>query len=188
MVGRGIRGQRRCATLWVGFHKLASLVRRERAVAARSSLALQQSSTREMPVRRKGEGPDLFYPVITGKQSTTTRKRIKGEISLVSRVSRNLITSSYLDPGSLPTFSSTRPTAFTAWYTCSRSSGGAAVVTGRSVEVAVGVASNVVRAPLGWSWAAPFVHGTYGRTRSSSVVTPRAHSVMADACRRPGQY
>ena len=56
----------------------------------------------------------------------------------------NLITTTYLDPGSLPSLSSMRPTAFAEWYTCHRSSGDAAVVTGRSVEVAIGVASNVV--------------------------------------------
>ena len=77
-----------------------------------------------------------------------------------------------------------RPPPFAARYTCPRSSGGAAVVTGRSVEVAVGVASDAVRAPTGWSWPAPFVHGTHGRTRSSSM----ASSVMADACRRSAEY
>ena len=145
----GIKGRKRKErghkSLWVGFHNSASPIKRERAVTARSSLALHQSSTREMPVRGKGEGHELLYSVIRGKQSTTMRKRIKSsKVSLVSRVSGNLITSSYLDPGSLPSLSSTRPTAFAAWYTCDRSSGCAAVVTGRSVEVAVGVASNVV--------------------------------------------
>ena len=69
------------------------------------------------------------------------RKRIKGsKVCLVLRVSGNLITFSYLDPGSPPSLSSTRPTAFRAWYTCHRSSGGAAgaaVVTGRSVKDAI---------------------------------------------------
>ena len=42
--------------------------------------------------------------------------------------------------------------------------GGAVVVTGRSSEVAADVlASNAVRASTGWSWAAPFVHGTDNR-------------------------
>ena len=151
--------------LRVGFHNSASPVRRGRAVAARASFALHKSSTTEMPVRRKGDGPGTTLLRDHGKQSSTRRKRIKSKVSLLSRVSGNLITSSYLDPGSLPSLSSPRPTVFAAWYTCSRSSCGAAVVTGRSVKVAVGVARNVVRAPSGWSWAAPFVHGTHGRTR-----------------------
>ena len=41
----------------------------------------------------------LLYSVITGKQSTTRKRRIKSPVSLVSRVSGNLITLSYLDPG-----------------------------------------------------------------------------------------
>ena len=55
-------------------------------------------------------------------------------------------------------------------------------------EVAFGVASNAVRAPMGWSWATPFVHGTHGKTASPSVVAPRAPSVLADASRRSAQY
>ena len=114
---------------------------------------------------RKGGGPGTTLLRDHGKETTTRRKRIRSKVCLVSRLSGNLMTSAYLDPGSLPSLSSPRPTAFAGRYTCPRSSGGAAVVTGRSVEVVVvGVASNVVRAPSGWSWAAPFVHGTHGRT------------------------
>ena len=142
-----------------------------------------------MPVRRKGEGPASNLLRDHGMQSTTMRKRTKSrKVSLVSRVSGNLITLSYLDWGSLPSLSSQRPPVYGARYTCSRFSGGAAVVTGRSVEISVGVASNAIRAPTGWSWAAPFVYGTHGRTRPSSLVTPGAPSVMADACRRSAQY
>ena len=86
MVGRGIRGQRRCATLWVGFHNSAPPVRRERAVEARSSLGLTQSLTREKPIRRKGEGSEttLFRD---HAMSTTRRKRKKSsKVGLASPV------------------------------------------------------------------------------------------------------
>ena len=75
MAGRGIRGQQRCATLWVGFHNSAPPVRGERAVAARSSFALPQSPTREMPDRRKGERPETTLLRDHGMQSTTMRER-----------------------------------------------------------------------------------------------------------------
>ena len=175
MVGRGIRGQQRCAARWVGFHNSASPGRRERAVAARSSSALPECSTREKPVGRKGEGPETKLLRDHGKQSTTMRKRKSRKVNLVSRVWGNFTTSFHLDWGSLPSLSSPKPPAYAAWYTCPRCSGGATVVTGQSVEVAVGVASKAVRAPMGWSWAAPFVRGTHrknwiaigGRTSSA---------------------
>ena len=98
-----------------------------------------------MPVRRKGGGPETT--LLRDHRKTVDyyeKEKKRNKASLVSRLSGNLITSSYLNPGSLPSLSSMGQTAFAACYTCHRSSGGAAVVTGRSVEVAVGVGSDVV--------------------------------------------
>ena len=71
-----IRVQRRCATYgWASATRRRWYVRRERAVAARSSFAIPRSSTREMPNRRKGEGPATSLIRHHGTQSTTLRKR-----------------------------------------------------------------------------------------------------------------
>ena len=87
---RGWKGYSRTAALYhlpVGFHNSASPVRSERAVAARLSLALQQSSTREMPVRRKGDGPETTLLRDEGKTVDDYEKESKrNNVSLVSRV------------------------------------------------------------------------------------------------------
>ena len=56
---------------------VAWFVRRGRAVTIRSSFALPQPSTREIPDRRKGEGPATTPLRDYGTQSTTLRKRGK---------------------------------------------------------------------------------------------------------------
>ena len=118
---------------WASITRRRWFVRRERAVAARSSIALPQSSTRDMPDRRKGEEPATTLLRDHGMLLTTVRRRKSSKVSLVSRVYGNLITLSYLDWSSLPSLCSPRPHAFAVWYTFRYFSGGAAVETGRSV-------------------------------------------------------
>ena len=73
-----IRVQRRCATYgWASATRRRWYVRRERAVAARSSFAIPRSSTRETPNKRKGEGPATSLIRHHWTQSTTLRKRAK---------------------------------------------------------------------------------------------------------------
>ena len=82
-VGRGIRGQRRCATLWVGFHNSASLVDSTHE-GCRSTIELRFTA---MPDRRKGEEPAHTLIRDHGTQSTTLRKTGKvAKVSLVSLV------------------------------------------------------------------------------------------------------
>ena len=52
-------------------------VRRDKAVAARSSFALPESSTREMHNRREVEGPATTVILDHGTRSTALRKRAK---------------------------------------------------------------------------------------------------------------
>ena len=84
MLEGGIRGQRRGVTLWAASKtRRRWYVRRERAVAARSSFAFPQSSTRKMSDRCKGEGPATTLIRDHGTQSTTLRKE-SGKAKLVS--------------------------------------------------------------------------------------------------------
>ena len=66
---------------WASTTRRRWYVRRERAFAARSGIALPQSSTRGMPESRGGDGPATTIIRDHGTQSMTLREKVARLIS-----------------------------------------------------------------------------------------------------------